>query len=426
MMLEIQRLSTLALAQVLNGRNLDHALTDVRKLAKGRLTDHERASIQDVGYGVMRHRGEIGQVLQQLYAKRQPLPPLDALLMVSAYQLLHTRSAHHAVVSHAVETAGELAGPSAKGFVNGVLRNLLRQKEDLVHRAHETAEGRFSHPDWWIDKIRSQYPQRWEALLEAAQQHPPMTLRVNRRHNNRDQYLLRLNRAGMGATSVGQDGLVLDQPVPVGQLPGFDQGDVSVQDASAQYAAELLALRPRQRVLDACAAPGGKTGHILERGNSLDVWALDQDAGRVKKMEATLARLKVSAHCLAADAARPESWWDGKLFDRILLDAPCSGSGIVRRHPDIKWLRRPEDVPALVAAQAHLLEALWPLLSRGGRLVYATCSVFREENREQADAFLARHPDAMELPIDDPLFDRGQIFPDSMHDGFFYAVFRKL
>lgn len=426
MMLEIQRLATLALAQVLKGRNLDHALTDARREAKGRLTDHERASIQDAGYGVLRYRTEIEGVLQQLYAKRQPLPPLDALLMVAAYQLLHTRTAHHAVVSHAVETACELAGPASKGFVNGVLRNLLRQREVLLQQAHDTVEGRFSHPAWWVEKLQEQYPDRWQAMLEVAQQHPPMALRVNRRHNSRDQYQQRLLQAGMVATPMGGDGLVLDQAVPVGQLPGFDQGDVSVQDASAQYAAELLALHPGQRVLDACAAPGGKTGQILEHGNGLDVWALDQDVGRVKKLEATLNRLKVSARCQVADASRTEAWWDGKPFDRVLLDAPCSGSGVVRRHPDIKWLRRPEDIPALAGVQACLLDALWPVLGRGGRLVYATCSVFSEENQEQSEAFLARHPDAKEMPVEDPLFDRGQIFPDSTHDGFFYAVFRKI
>ncbi len=426
MMLEIQRLSTLALGQILNGRNLDHALTDARKQAKGRLTDHQRASMQDVAYGVLRFRSEIEGMLQQLYTKRQPLPPLDALLMVATYQLLHTRAAQHAVVSHAVEAAAELAGPSSKGFVNGVLRNLLRQKEGLLQQAHETPEGRFNHPGWWIDKVRTQYPDRWEGLLEAAQQHAPMTLRVNRRHNSRDQYQQRLAQAGMQSTVVGNDGLVLGQPVPVGQLPGFDQGDVSVQDASAQYAAELLALHPKQRVLDACAAPGGKTGHLLERGNGLEVWALDQDAGRVRKMETTLSRLKVQAHCQVADATRPDEWWDGVSFDRILLDAPCSGSGVVRRHPDIKWLRRPEDIPALAEAQTRLLDALWPLLRRGGRLVYATCSIFAEENQAQAEAFLGRHADAKEMPIEDPLFDRGQIFPDAMHDGFFYAIFRKV
>ncbi len=426
MMQEIQRLATLALAQVQNGKNLDHALTDVRRLAKGKLTDHQRASIQDAGYGVMRFRCEIESVLEQLFAKRRPTPPLDALLMVATYQLLHTRHAPHAVVRYAVETASVLGGVASKGFVNGVLRNVLRQKETLLQQAGVTEEGRFNHPVWWIEKVRAQYPLQWEALLQQAQQHPPMTLRVNRRHNHREQYQLRLKQVGIEAVPVGNDGLVLTHPVPVGQLPGFDQGDVSVQDASAQVAVELLALHSGQRILDACAAPGGKTGHILERGNGLELLALDQDPGRVKKMEANLHRLKVAAQCLVADASRPDTWWDGKVFDRVLLDAPCSASGIVRRHPDIKWLRRAEDIPALATAQERFLHALWPLVRRGGRLVYATCSIFREENQSQAEMFMRQHPDAKEIPVQDPLCEQGQILPDPVHDGFFYAVFQKI
>ncbi len=424
-MLEIQRLGTLALTQVLGGKNLDHALTDARGQAKGQLTDHQRASLQDVGYGVLRYRTEIELVLQQLFVKKKPDPPLDALLMVAAYQLLHTRVAHHAVVSHAVEVAALLGATGAKGFVNGVLRNLLRQRDTFLKIAHDTPEGRFSHPKWWIDKVKTQYPERWEALLGEAQTHPPMTLRVNRRNNSREQYQARLKLAGIESASVGIEGLILAEPINVAQLPGFDQGDVSVQDASAQYAAELLALHPKQRVLDACAAPGGKTGHILERGNALELLALDKDSGRIKKVEANLRRLNVMAQCVPADAGDLKSWWDGRPYDRVLLDAPCSGSGVVRRHPDIKWLRRAEDIPALVAAQERLLAALWQVVRRGGRLVYATCSIFREENQGQVETFLARHPEARPLLIADPLFHEGLIYPDHAHDGFFYAIFQK-
>ncbi len=425
-MQEIQRLATISLAQVLGGKNLDHALTDARGQAKGQLTDHQRASLQDVGYGVLRHHTEIERVLQQLFTKRKPDPPLDSLLMVAAYQLLHTRVAHHAVVSHAVEVAALLGGSGAKGFVNGVLRNLLRQREMLLQYAHATPEGRFSHPKWWIDKVMAQYPERWEAMLNEAQTHPPMTLRVNRRNSSREQYQARLKLAGIESTPVGVEGLVLKEPVNIRLLPGFDHGDVSVQDASAQYAVEFLALHPNQRVLDACAAPGGKTGHILERGKALELLALDKDSGRIKKTEANLRRLNVMAQCVATDAGDLKSWWDGRPFDRVLLDAPCSGSGVVRRHPDIKWLRRPEDIPALVFAQERLLEALWQVVQRGGRLVYATCSIFREENQGQAEAFLQKHTDARQLSIDDPIFHQGQIYPDYDHDGFFYAIFQKV
>lgn len=425
-MIEIQRLATWALVQVMNGKNLDHALTDARKQAKGQLTDHERASLQDVGYGVQRFKREIEDVLHPLFLKRNPDPPLDALLMVATYQLLHTRMAPHAVVSHAVEVAALLNGPGAKGFINGVLRNLLRQRDHLLERAHATAEGQYSHPSWWIEVLQTQYPQQWEGMLHMAQQHPPMTLRVNRRHNSREQYQQRLSQAGITSRPVGREGLILDEPVAVSFLPGFDEGHVSVQDASAQYAPILLGLHTGQRVLDACAAPGGKAAHLLEQANEIKLWALDKDAGRVKKMEANFVRMGMTAQCATADASHPERWWDGVLFDRILLDAPCSGSGVVRRHPDIKWLRRQEDIPVLAAAQEKLLEALWPLVRKGGRLVYSTCSIFREENQAQQQNFLSSQSNARLLPITDPLFKDGQIHPDPDHDGFFYAVFQKI
>jgi 16S rRNA (cytosine967-C5)-methyltransferase len=425
-MIEIQRLSTLALIRVFAGKNLDHALTDARGQAAGQLTDHERASLQDVGYGVLRHRTELERVLQGLYVKGAPQPPLDTLLMVAAYQLLHTRSAHHAIVSHAVETAALLAGAGCKGFINGVLRNLLRQRETLLTQAHSTDAGRFSHPEWWIEKLKEQYPALWEEILTQAQTRAPMTLRVNRRHSSRDQYQARLKQLGLESTPVGEVGLVLAEPLSVEALPGFDAGDVSVQDASAQWAAPLLGLHPRQRVLDACAAPGGKTSHILEQTTDLEVVALDRDAGRLKKVEASLQRLKLTAaHTQAVDAGRLEDWWDQKLFDRVLLDAPCSGSGVVRRHPDIKWLRRPEDIPQLAQEQERLLEALWHVVRRGGRLLYVTCSLFKEENQDQVQGFLQRHTDARLNPIEDTHFKEGLLTPDALHDGFFYAVLQK-
>ncbi len=425
-MIEIQRLATIALVQVMLGKNLDHALTEARKQAKGQLTDHERAALQDIGYGVQRFRQELENVLQPLYLKRKPDPPIDALLVVGAYQLLHTRMAPHAVVSHAVEVAALFHGPGAKGFVNGVLRNLLRQREALLELSHATPEGKYSHPHWWIETLQRQYPQEWEEILLMAQQHPPMTLRVNRRHSNRDQYQQRLSQAGITSRPVGKEGLILSEPVVVNRLPGFAEGHVSVQDAAAQYAPHLLGLHGGQRVLDACAAPGGKAAHILELISDIQLWALDKDAGRVKKMEANFERMGMKAHCAFADATRPEDWWDGVLFDRILLDAPCSGSGVVRRHPDIKWLRRPEDIPALAAVQGRLLETLWPLVRKGGRLVYSTCSLFREENQEQRDRFLGIQSDARLLPVQDSLCREGQIHPDRDHDGFFYAVFQKI
>ena len=425
-MQEIQRLAVKALGFVSEGRNLDHALTEARKRAKGVLTDHQRASLQDTAYGTLRFQGEIDAVLEQLLRKRPAEPALYHLLQVAAYQLLHTRSAPHAVVNSAVEVATLVSGgAAARGFVNGVLRSLLRERESLVEKARGTVEGRYSHPGWWIEKLVSQHPDDWERILEISQAHPPLTLRVNRRRCSPVQYGERLQKAGIVHTLVGEFGVVLEKPVPVDQLPGFEQGDVSVQDMSAQYAAPLLTLRTGQRVLDACAAPGGKTGHILELGNQVTVWAIEQNAGRMKKLEANLHRLEFTATTKVADAADLSSWWDGTPFDRVLLDAPCSGSGVVRRHPDIKWLRRPEDLVSLAVTQASLLDRLWSVLRPGGRLVYATCSLFREENQDQVTSFLERHQDVRMLPVDIPVARNGQILPDLIHDGFFYALLQK-
>ncbi len=426
MMQEIQRLAVKALGFVHEGRNLDHALTEARKQAKGILTDHQRASLQDAAYGTLRFQGEIKAVLDQLLRKRPAEQALYHLLQVAAYQLLHTRSAPHAVVNSAVEVAALVSGgAAARGFVNGLLRNLLRERGPLLEKAHGTVEGLFSHPDWWVEKLVAQYPDDWERILVASQTHPPLSLRVNRRRCSPAQYGERLQKAGIAYSLSGEFGVVLEKPVPVDQLPGFGQGDVSVQDISAQYAAPLLTLRTGQRVLDACAAPGGKTGHILELGNQVTVWAIEQNAGRMKKLEANLQRLGLAATTRVADAADLSSWWDGSPFDRVLLDAPCSGSGVVRRHPDIKWLRRPEDLGSLAVAQASLLDGLWTVLRPKGRLVYATCSLFREENQDQVIAFLERHPDARALPLDIPVARNGQILPDHIHDGFFYAVLQK-
>jgi 16S rRNA (cytosine967-C5)-methyltransferase len=346
--------------------------------------------------------------------------------LVAAYQLLHTRLAPHAVVGHAVDVAATLVNDNVRGFVNGVLRNLLRNKEELQAAAHATLEGQYSHPTWWIKRLQQDYPEDWEDCLREAQQRPPMTLRVNRRNSSREQYLARLEEMELKATAQGEDALVLEEPVGVDKLPGFQKGDVSVQDLSAQSTPFLLNLRSGLRVLDACAAPGGKSAHILERANGIELWCLDTDAGRLKKSEANLARLKLtSAHHQAVDACDTEKWWDGQPFQRILIDAPCSGSGVVRRHPDIKWLRREEDIPKLVAQQQRLLDTLWPLLGRGGRLVYATCSLFHAENQDQVQGFMARHADARQVPLNEEPFRDGWIKPDRFHDGFFYAVFQK-
>lgn len=377
-----------------------------------------------MSYGTLRFYFQLHAILDLLLQKPVQDAAVRALLLVALYQLQYSRSAEHAVVDHAVRAAEALKKPWAKGLVNAVLRNFLRQRISLLEQAAASEEGRYSHPQWWIDKLRRQYPDDWATLLETNNQHPPMTLRVNRRATSTEAYLDLLHRHGIEGRQVGENAILLDQPVPVDKLPGFGAGMASVQDAGAQFAARLLDIADGMRVLDACAAPGGKAAHLLELAK-IELTALDSDPERLKKIEQTLQRLKLEAHCLAGNAARPEEWWDDQPFQRILADVPCSASGVVRRHPDIKWLRREADIAAFAAQQAEILDALWRVLGSGGKLLYATCSVFAEENQQQIAQFLVRHKDARCLPLSLPTAKDGQLTPNPQHDGFYYALLLK-
>jgi 16S rRNA (cytosine967-C5)-methyltransferase len=393
-----------------------------------------RPGAQALAFAAMRRLGA-AQAARAVLAPKAPPPALDALLLV-ALALLWPQDdppyAVHTVVDQAVIAAG-LYASRATGFVNAVLRRFLRERDAIVAGLAEDPAARWNHPRWWIERLRRDWPEHWSALLEAANRHPPMALRVNARRQEGAAYLRRLADAGLAAAQVGPQSIVLERPCPVDALPGFAAGEVSVQDLSAQRAAPLLigpGLPAGARVLDACAAPGGKTAHLLELAE-LDVLALDQDAVRLERVRATLARLGLAARCVAADAAAPSGWWDGQPFDAILLDAPCSASGIVRRHPDVRWLRRPSDLETLARTQDRLLAALWPLLRPGGRLLYCTCSLFRVEGSERIDAFLQREPSAR--PAADPpspghllgLADNDSASPAATGDGFFYALIEK-
>ncbi|MGB7543042.1 MAG: 16S rRNA (cytosine(967)-C(5))-methyltransferase RsmB, partial [Burkholderiales bacterium] len=274
-------------------------------------------------------------------------------------------------------------------------------------------------PQWWIDALREAYPREWDTVLLESNRHPPMTLRVNRRRLTAEAYLEKLHRAGVGARLLGAGAVLLDKPCRVELLPGFSAGEVSVQDAGAQRAALLLDVHDGMRVLDACAAPGGKTGHILELADC-ELVAVDADAARARRIAENLSRLRLAAKIVVGDCREPEKFSAGRAFERILVDAPCSASGVVRRHPDIKWLRRASDIAEFARAQAAILEALWRVLAPGGKLLYATCSVFPEENARQVSAFLAQHPQAAALPL--PGLGEGQILPGADSDGFFYAL----
>jgi 16S rRNA (cytosine967-C5)-methyltransferase len=425
-------------------RLLGHTAEAVLAVGQGRsLTDTlarvptpARAGTQALSFAVMRELGR-ARALRRHLVPRTPAPAVEALLCTALALLVQGEAAgydEHTLVDQAVEAAKQQArhapqARAASGLVNAVLRRFLRERAACLAAIDADPEARWNHPGWWVERLRKDWPQQWEAVLASAQQHPPMTLRVNRRRIDRDTYARQLADAGLGSRPVGEVGLVLDRPRPVDQIPGFAEGLCSVQDLAAQWAAPLLlgpGLPPGARVLDACAAPGGKTAHLLESAD-LDLLALDSDAQRLQRVGQTLSRLGLQATLKAADARDTAAWWDGRPFDAILLDAPCSASGIVRRHPDIRWLRRAGDIDALARTQAGLLDALWPLLRPGGHVLYCTCSVFRAEGEAQIDAFLQRQPLARAQPAPGhalPVPDNGPLAVAD-HDGFYYALIQR-
>lgn len=381
------------------------------------------AAAQDLAYGILRNLGRLGYYLDHLLER--PLQPteLQGLLLVGLYELDRDETPAYAAVNEAVEHAARHY-PRARGLVNGVLRSFQRRQKELTQGAEADPEGRHNFPVWWQERLAAEYPERWVELLATLNLHPPMTLRVNPRRVQVDVYAEHLHRAGIVGRLTGKYALTLDKPMPVHDLPGFAEGWVSVQDLGAQYAADLLEVADGMHVLDACSAPGGKTAHLLE-GHQIDLLALDSDARRLERVKGNLTRLGLEARVAVGDAGVPKPWWDGRPFDRILLDAPCTASGVVRRHPDGKWLKRPEDATQLASSQARLLDAVWPMLGRGGKLLYATCSLFREENEAQAEHFLRRHGDARRDMLHLPGGAGGQLLPGCDHDGFFYARFVK-
>jgi len=423
-----QQLAAGVVGQVLSGRNLGVVLEAIFRGAP-ELTQQQRALVQDLSYGTLRFYGELQAVLALLLKKPLQSEKLHHLLLVALYQLRHGKISAHTVVNQAVQAADFIKKPWAGGLVNAVLRNFLRLQDALLQQVSSSETALYSYPQWWIDKLKSQYPLQWQSMLQAGNAHPPMTLRINRRKTNVDDYLTRLAEAGLDASSLGREAIILKQPLPVDRVPGFHEGLVSVQDYGAQLAAHLLQPEDGMEVLDACCAPGGKTGHILETAD-VQMTGLDNDTQRLQRVESNLQRLDLKANLMVGDAAEPETWWDGQPFDRILADVPCSASGIVRRHVDIKWLRRESDVEAFASQQAAILDALWRLLAKDGKLLYATCSVFHEENQQQIDRFLKTHADARQTALPELLNNyqqqNGQLRPCAEHDGFFYAILQKV
>lgn len=418
---------------VVNARYLDTALTETLAVLP-RAQARDAALVQEMSYGTLRWFDQLAAVAALFLDK--PLKPKDqdvyALLLVGLYQLQFMRVAKHAAVKETVEAAAALKKPWAKNLLNACLRTTLREEARVQAAIAASPEAAFSHPAWLLKEIKHHWPENWAAILVANNERPPLVLRVNRLHQSREQYLARLAQAGLATSAhpFSENAVVLESPVAVSELPGFAQGDVSVQDAAAQLAALLLDVQAGERVLDACAAPGGKTGHLLEQAALAELVALDREPARVKLIEENLARLGLTTKTITGDATNPASWWDGQAFDRILADVPCSATGVIRRHPDIKLRRRPEDLPRLVATQEQILDGLWPLLKPGGKLLYATCSVLPAENENQMTAFLRRHPEATEevLPTNAGRARTigRQILPgEAGMDGFYYARLRK-
>lgn len=411
-----------AVARVKEGTALPQALAAV--FTQTEAPPQARGAMQDIAYRTMRELGRAEALLGML-ANKPPQPAeLHGLLSCALALLMPADDAPYdsfTVVDQAVTaTAADPRIAHAKGMVNAVLRRFLRERETLLQQALKQPPAQWNYPVWWIDAVKAAYPADWQAILRAGNSAPPLTLRVNRRKTGRDDYLALLAQHGMAAQPIGPFAVRLERAVPVSQIPGFENGMVSVQDAAAQMAAPLLDLHDGMRVLDACAAPGGKTGHILETAQ-VDLLALDSDPKRLARIDENLQRLQLQATLKTGDASRSD-WWDSQAFDRILADVPCTASGIVRRHPDIRWLRRKGDAAQLATLSARILDNLWQMLRPDGKLLFVTCSLWPQESELQAAAFAKRHH-AVRLPAP------GQLLPTSEaerdHDGLFYALFQK-
>jgi 16S rRNA (cytosine967-C5)-methyltransferase len=418
-----------AIARVMAGRTLEDALAAA---AVDALTTQNRSLLMAMAYGVVREHTLLTALAARLLDKPlEKSPDVQALLLCGLHQLRSMRMPAHAAVAETVNAVALLEAHWARGMVNAVLRRYQRERRELEDALPTDPVVRQSHPTWLVDSIRRDWPRVWKKVLLENNEQAPLTLRVNRRRGSATAYLQReLPGAGLRGHLVAgaPDAIALDEAVPVDELPGFADGQVSVQDASAQLAVELLDLKDGLRVLDACAAPGGKTAHILERA-ACEVLALDVDPARLKRIEENLARLQLRATVRAGDAKAPKAWWDTQPFDRILVDAPCSGTGVIRRHPDIKWLRRAADVPRMAQAQLDLLHALWPLLAPGGTLLYAVCSVLATEGPRVVEHFVEQEPGARTRPIDaawgEPQGPGRRLAPGGDFDGFFYARLEK-
>lgn len=412
-----QKLAAQSISAVAEGKNLQDVLVGIRTQYPD-LTAQENGALQDIAYGSQRYMGSLKFMLGKMLNKPIEQPQLESLLLAALYQLHYTQNAPHAVVNEAVESIAKIGHGQYRSFANAILRRFLREREKLAALCKKDDEAKHNLPAWWLAYLRNHYPKHWHNIASALQSHPPMTLRVNRRHMNAERYLAMLTEAGIAAKALDEYAVTLQEAVAVGNLPGFSDGMVSVQDFGAQQAAYLLNPVAGERILDACAAPGGKTGHILELADC-HVTALDIDEARLQRVKSNIERLGFqTASLCCADAQDLAAWYDGKQFDAILADVPCTASGVARRNPDIKWLRRATDPLKTARQQEALLDALWQTLAINGRMLLATCSLFVEENEQQLQKFLNRHGDAQ-------LQESHVLLPNKHQDGFYYALITK-
>ena len=413
---QVQTLAAQTLAAVASGKNLSDELAHI--IAQNpELTAQDKGMLQDIAYGCQRHLGSLKFMLGKMLNKPIDNEALQSYLLVALYQLNHTQNAPHAVVNEAVNHIARIGHGQFRSFANAILRRFLREKDGLNKACRYDDVAKHNLPIWLQKTLQNQYPKHWHNIATAFQAHPPLTLRVNRRHADAEQYLAALHDAGLNGKILDDYAIRLAQAVPVAQLPRFAEGWVSVQDWGAQQAAYLLNPQHGERVLDACAAPGGKTGHILELADC-DLTALDIAPQRLQRVRDNLARLHFQAALHCADAQNLSDWYNGEPFDAILADIPCTASGTIKRNPDIKWLRRPTDAYKTARQQEPMLDALWTTLKSGGRMLLATCSIFEEENQQQCHRFLNRHPDAQ-------LRTEKILIPSEKQDGFYYALIEK-
>lgn len=421
-----QLIAANCVSEVIKGHNLNHVF-DRHFDHHSHITPQQKSIAIFLAYGAIRFLGENQFFIRKLINKKITNKKIEALLCVALFQLNHDQSNDFTIVNEAVEAAKFINKSWAGSFVNGVLRNFIRQKDNLKSELKNDEEAFYSYPLWWIRLVKEAYNKDWESILLNGNKHPPLTLRINVRKINLKQYEEKLKSESIEYRVLGDIALELTQPIPVEKIPGFIEGEVSVQDFGAQLAAKLLDLKDGQVCLDACSAPGGKTGHMLEIAD-IELVSIDQQKERLYKVKENLERLQLHAHLKCADLLAIKSWWNDKLFDRILLDTPCSASGVVRRHVDIKWLRRPRDIEMFAKQQKIMLQAMWQLLKKGGKLLYATCSIFPDENQRVIDDFIKEHSDAKEVKWSvDSKYSKyeNQLIPSENHDGFFYALFEK-